>query len=917
MRLINYIFLFCALITFGFGQNLQSAQAGEKEKKIKSEFMNLQIKYVTELNGVKEYELSNGLKVLLKPRHGIPLVTFSIWYKVGSRNETDGIRGIAHFLEHMMFKGTEKYKKGEMLKVIQNLGGIFNAFTSNDETAYHETISPRFLENVIEIEADRMHNLLLNEKELNLERTVVLSELEGNLNYPVTYIDQELRKYAYTSSPYKHPVIGYIDDLKNINSKTMREFYNKYYNPNNSTIVLVGDFNEKNVLGLINKHFGSIKNNRDTILEDSISRDDLQKREKRFKIKRAGTYKLLELGYHITDAKDKWIYPLNILEEILIKGKYSRLNRAIVEKGLATEVSGGAEICKDPGLFYILVSLTPKAKHKEVEKIITDEINKLIKSPPKEDEINAAKNRIKASYLFNLDGTYNQVVNLGFFDAVSDWKQAISWPKDIESINNKDIEEAINLYFQKENRTIGYFDPIISKGEKIEALPIDLNRAQHYQNSNSQLTVSAPLRFNYKKLELKDGSDLLIYKNIDLPITYITGIIKGGNSLLPKEKEWYGELIARTLEKGSKNYTKEEIEKFLDFTGSQIQYSCEDETFRFQIVTLNEHINKTLDLALDILTNPTFPKAEINKEKEKLVAELIESKDSTNEIAKRKFNQIIYPKDHIYYLNDFDEDIKQIKNLKCSELENIHRILVKKNKGIIAIISNLKDSEIKNISDDLSTKLISTKTKDKGVINIPDTLLKEKPKTEITYVKDKLQSDVFLGHAGNLRRNDLDYYKMLIANYIFGGSSLTSRLAEEVRENSGLVYTVYSYIAASHGKGEFGIYFGANNNNVDKAILLIKDELNNFVKNGITEEELKNAKKALIDSFTSRNLSTNLTIANTLNSIEFYDLGESYINDYPRIINSLKLSEINSAIKKYIFPDKLNISIAGEYRKKD
>lgn len=876
--------------------------------------------FIKEVQGIKEYHLPNGLKVLLKSNHSLPLVTFSVWYKVGARNETDGIRGIAHFLEHMMFKGTKKLKKGEISETIQKLGGVFNAFTSQDGTAYHETISPKYLEKMMEIESDRMKGSLLDENELNSERTVVLSELEGNLNNPVTLLDQKLHNTAYELSPYKHPTIGYEKDIKNINSKIMRGFYEKYYSPNNATIILIGDFTESKALDLVIKHFGNLESSK-TAEADKIQRDKKQNKEKRFTVKRSGSFKMLEIAYHITEVKNKDIYPLNILEEILIRGKKSRLNKALVETGLATEISGGAEANKDPGLFYILTSLTPKATHKNVEKIILKEINTLLNNPPSIEEIDSAKNRIRANYLFNLDGTYNQAVNIGFFELISDWTGAVSWTDNIKNVTQEEVLNALKTYFIKENRTIGYFIPIIQKGAKYEPQSINLSRTQHYKEDEtekgrigeSERGENTTTKFKFKKIKLKDNSNLILYNDLDLPVTYINGLIKGGSSLLPKEKEWYCELIARTLEKGSKNHTKEQIEDFLDSSGSQIEFACDEESFRFSLMSLNDQLNETVDLFLDLLINPVFTGKEIKKEKEKLIAELIESKDSTNEIAKRGFRQLIYTKEHPYYLNTFDEDMDLVQNIQSQDLLKHHETIVKQNNLIISIASNINQKNLNEIVDKFE-KNISQAGKKSNKINIPDTAIRDDCKNKTTYLKDKLQSDVFLGHAGNLKRTDPDFYKVHIANYILGGSSLTSRLAKKVRDDAGLVYHIHSYISASHGKGEFGIYFGANNANVDKAIELVKQELKAFVKNGITEEELKKAKASLIDSFTSRNLSTYGGISNTLLGIEFYNLGDDYLDNYPLIINSLKLNDINQAIKKCIFPEKLNVSIAGEYK---
>ena len=903
------LFTLFIIIIFCFSSN---------DAKPQTNIMSNNIKKVTEENGIKEYTLNNSLKIILKRNNSIPLVTFSIWYKVGSRNEIDGIYGLAHFLEHMMFKGTKKLKKGQISEIIQGYGGLYNAFTFNDGTAYYETILPKYLEKVIEIESDSIKGSLIDQKELELERNVVLSELEGDLNNPVFVLDKELRHAAYEVNPYKHPTIGYKEDINNIDSKKMKEFYKKYYNPNNATIVLVGNFEENKALNLINKYFSKIKNDKSNQI--NIPQEKPQEKEKRLTIKKPGSYKILEIAYHIPNTKDSYIYPLNIIEDILIKSEKSPFKKQLVEKGLATDVYGGAEANIDPGLFYIIASLTPKAKHKQVEKIILNEIKKLIKTPPTGKEINSSKNRIKASYLFGLDGTYNQALNIGYFEVINTWKQSQLWPNQIDNVTRSDVTEALSKFFKKENRTIGYFIPILRKGQKYETQSINLNKTQHLkkeEEANTKYTLNKkksydikPIKFN--KTNIKDGSTILTYNEIDLPITIISGIIKGGASLLPKKNEWDCELVVRNILKGSKRFTKEEIEEIVDETGSQIEVACDDEAIRFNITSLNENLLKTIDLFNEAFLNPTFPEKDIKTEKENLIAELIELNDNTLEFAKRKLNQIIYPSDHPYYANDIKTDIKLVKKTRKADLIKAHKKLIKNNTFIISIVTNQTNNEIKNIIKKTENDLSYITNKQEGLINIPDTLITEEPKVDKIHFNDKPQSDIFLGHAGSLKRTDPDFYATHLANYILGGSSLSSRLSKKVRDNAGLVYTIYSYLNASYGKGEFGIYFGSNNNNIESAINLIKEELEQFTKKGISQSELEKAKISLLDSFTSRNLSSYKNIANTLAAIEFYKLGNDYINNYPKIIKSIKLEDVNKAIKKHIFPSKLNTVIAGD-----
>ncbi len=877
--------------------------------------MNENIKFIEEFNNIKEYRLKNGLKILLKENHSIPLVTFSIWYKVGSRNEGDGIRGIAHFLEHMMFKGTKKYKKGQIAETIQGYGGSFNAFTFADGTAYYETISPKYLDKVIDIESDRMKNSIINEDELNLERTVVISELEGDSNDPSFLLDEKVKYEAYTNSPYKHPVIGYLKDLNKITSKEMKEFYRKYYSPNNATIVLAGDFEINDALNLINKGFKDIpKSNIET---NAINIDLNQTSEKRIKLERSGSYKLLQISYHIPASSHPDINALNVLEEYIMRGKNSPLKKSLIEKGYATEVAGGCEINKDPGLFNIIISLTPNANHKTVENIVIKELDKIKDSIAKE-EIESAKKRLKSSFYFNQDGTYSESINLGYYEVINNWKNYEEQIPKLLAITEDDLKDVLKKYFSKENRTIGYFIPKLRKGEKYKPQQINTSRTQSYKANEKikQLTTrqnSSNKRFSYKKINLKDGSKIFLYSDIKLPITYISGVIPGGSSLLTKDNEAYAALISRTLEKGSKKYPLEKINNFFDRTGSSIDFSYSEDSFRFEIASLNENLNETLDYFIDILLNPTFPSNEVKKEKGMIVAEIIKQKDDINEIAKRKISQIIYPKDHPYYSNDFDEDIKLLNSVKLKKLQDFHKVLIRNRTALFSIVSSSTESEqiINKLNNDLNTD----KKKTTGEINIPDSILRDTPNKEIIYVKDKLQSDVYLAHATEIKRNHPDFYKVNIANQILGGGTLNSRLIDKVRDESGLAYYTYSYISSAHNAGDLGIFFGSNNDNVDKAINLIQQILASFVSKGVTKEELDKAKASLINSFTSKYLSTYKSICNTVLAIEFYNLGNDYINDYPQIINSLKLEDVNNAIKKYFFPSKLNIVIAGEYSK--
>lgn len=886
------------------------------------ENMTQKYSYIEMIDGINHYKLSNGLKVLIKEDHSVPLATFSIWYKVGSRNEVDGIRGIAHFLEHMMFKGTKKLKKGEISETIVNCGGTFNAFTFFDGTGYFETVPVQCLEKMLELESDRMKNSRIDSEEVTLERTVVLSELKGGLNSPTRFLDMKLREIAFKDSPYKHPIIGYEEDLNKITDKEIRAFYNKYYTPENSTIVLVGDVNKQDAIETISQYFSDIPNS--DFSKDSIPKESLHTEEKRISVTRPGTTKYLELAYHIPGIQDQDIYPLSVLEEVLISGKKSKLNKALVDKGLATEVSGGSEGYADPSLFYILVSLTPKAEHKKVEEIINKEIKNLIKSMPTEEEVQGAKNRIKADFLHNLDGSYNQAIQLGYFDTIRDWKTALNWVKQIDVVSQADVIKVLKKYFNDTNKITAYFVPELKEGETYQTGGIDVGGVQHYQEINSFEMQNIGIKNNSNKyfsktFKLKDGSNIIVYDDFDLPLTYINAFIAGGTSLLNKKYDNTAELTERLLIKGSQKFNNNNVEEILDITGSEVGFSIDDEMFKFTASSLNENINQTIDLLIDLIMNPRFDNQEFKKEQKMILAEINELKDDTGHIADRNLSQLIYDKNHPLYMGSFEEDIKAIKSIKRKDLFSVHEKLIKNNPMTIVIVTGLKGhsliSLIKSLEQKLteSSKEITVKSTQK--INIPHTDLKD-PSIRVETLSHKTQTDVLLSHITEVNRNHPDFYKLTVANQIIGGHALSSRLSKKVRDENGLVYSIGTYFNPTYSQGEFGISFGTPGENVDKTIELVKNELDNFVQNGITEEELTRTKKTLIDSFTSRYLSTRSKIAQTLNVILFFNLGENYINDYPRIINNITVAEVNEVIKRYIHPEKLNTSICGNYKQK-
>jgi zinc protease len=410
---------------------------------------------------VTEKVLPNGLKVLLKEEHKAPVVTFQIWYKVGSRNERLGTTGMSHLLEHMMFKGTKKYGPKTFSQMVQRNGGNDNAFTGKDYTAYFETFASDRIEISLDLESDRMQNLLIDPGEFKSEREVVKEERRLRTDDdPTSTMVEEMTAAAFIAHPYEWPVIGWMADLNNITRDDLYNHYRTYYAPNNATIVVVGDFDAKALLPKIEKYFGRIP--RGPAVPSVGAVEPAQLGERRIVVKKQAELPAVFAGYHTPDLKHSDSYALEVLQGILSSGKSSRLYRSLVyEKQLALYASGDYDnIANDPNLFYVYAGVMPGKTMDEVEQALYQEIEKFKTTPVTDEELQKAKNQIEASFIMGQDSVFYQAMLLGQFETVANWKMLEKYVDNIRSVTKEDVQRVAKEYFSEDNRTVGILVPV-------------------------------------------------------------------------------------------------------------------------------------------------------------------------------------------------------------------------------------------------------------------------------------------------------------------------------------------------------------------------------------------------------------------------------------------------------------------------
>src|SRR5918912_447918 len=439
------------------------------------------LQFVVEADGIREYRLANGMKVLLVENRVAPVATFCVLYKVGSRNEAVGYTGSTHLLEHMMVKGTpplNKERNTQIAATLQKIGAAFNATTWYDRTNYFETVPSDQLELAIQLEADRMRTSLIADADRQSEMTVVRNELERGQNEPSEVLDEAVYAAAFREHPYHHPTIGWRADVEGVPTARLKEFYDTFYHPNNATVILVGDFEQGAALELINKHFGAYKASAEPIPE-VYTEEPPQQGERRLVIRRAGELALVQIAFHMPGVLGQMnvlsneelaeraanppaendIYPLVVLSVALSHGITSRLYQALVETELAVDAHSNADQHRDPGLFNVYATVHLGVEPKKVEETILDELRKVAEEGLTEAEIEKARQQIIAQMAYSRDGTYNIAMQMSEAEAIADWRFYKDYEKNISKVTAEEIKRVARKYFVEDNRTVGHFIP--------------------------------------------------------------------------------------------------------------------------------------------------------------------------------------------------------------------------------------------------------------------------------------------------------------------------------------------------------------------------------------------------------------------------------------------------------------------------
>ena len=870
------------------------------------------LKHIQTYAGIEEYELtSNGLKVLLYPNETMPIATVMLTYKVGSRNETQGVTGATHILEHMMFKGTNKFPlkdQKDYSSQMERIGARSNATTSNDRTNYYATLPKKYVPLAIELEADRMRNLILNKSELAAEMLVVRNEYERRENNPSETLYKKLFETAYKQHPYHHPIIGWKSDIESITVKKLKRFYDTYYWPNNAVLSVIGGYDKDATLNSIRKHFGYISPSPAPIPELTIQ-EPIQTQKRKVEVNRAGGVGAVLLANKIPHGTHSDIPELIVLAEILGAEKVGRFYRALEDKGLATNSFAFPIRLKDPGLFAFGAFLTDQSDHESVETILIREIEKVITDGISEEELNRARSVYLNNQLFSKDGTYLIADQINDAIAIGDWKDYHNLPKSIEKVSRKSIQAVAKKYLKTTSRTAAWYIPDTSN----LSMTHDLNEAKkayHYQSPNLKdpSTESNPdIHFtpNIKSFRISNIDITIVQLPIEGVVSF-AGSIACGDNKSPSDSPLLAEFTAAMLDQGTRTMNRYEITQRLDSLGIKIAFQTGTQSLEFSGRFLQKDTETFVQTLADQIKNPKFDPEIFSAIKERYKSYLIQYENNTDFMSENVLLRNLYEQGHPNHPSSIQAVRDSIEALSVNDLKNFHNEHYGK-KSLKLVFAG--DIDLETIQSSVKNQFGNWKN---GSDYKAVPYSKKKPQASYTnhFMPDKTSVSVRIAQRTGLKRSDPDYLPFSIANYILGGT-YNARLMNYVREDKGLTYAIYSYHSGDIlTEGHWMLEATFSPELLDQGMQAIDSVFEDWYSKGVTQKEVNEAIETLKGRYLV-GLSQTGSVARQIHSFLQRGYSAFYIDEYPRQLDELTLEQINNSIKKYFNIEALTSVTAG------
>ncbi len=869
---------------------------------------------------VKEYTLKNGLRVLLHEDRSTPIVSVGVWYHVGAKNEVEGRTGFAHLFEHMMFQGSKNYD-ADYFTPLQEAGASINGTTNQDRTWYFETVPSNFLELALFMEADRLGNLLpaMTQEKLDNQRDVVKNERRQRVdNQPYGTAFEKIGEIMYPKPhPYNWTTIGSLEDLQAASMDDVQSFFRQYYVPNNTVLVLSGDFNDKQARGWIEKYFGWMPRGED-IKRPNPETPQLAK-EIRTTVEDNVPLPRRYMVWHGVRAYSADEPALDFLSNILSSGRTSRLQSSLVyEKELVQNIGAFSGTNEVAGLFQIQATARPNKSLDDIEKEINAELERIKAQPPTAEEMSRALNTIESQSIFGLQtvlGKASQLATYAGYLGKPNWFQ-----DDLDryrKVTAADVQRVARQYLG-ENRLVMTYVPRTGEAQRQDrAANQTTTSTEKKDKADDEARIAAQAAAlpkggpnpklvlpKIQKEKLSNGMELWMVEQKELPIVSMNMVFKSGSASEPADRVGVANMTASLLDDGTTTRSAEQLANELRQIGiSGIGSGSGWDSTNVSVQTLTKHLDKALELYADVVQNPAFPASEVESLRARSLVGLRQQKANPNAISNVVYNKVLYG-DHPYGRDNTEATLKAIGR---DDLVKYYESVYKPNNATLIVVGDFNRAALKS---KIEKAFAGWKPGTVANGTLPEAAKLDKTAVYLVDRPNSAQSVVSIGHVG-IDRMHPDYFPVLVMNTILGGG-FTSRINMNLREDKGYTYGARSGFSFRRGAGPFSAGGDIQTAVTKEAVAEFMRELND-IRGGrpVTEKELDYNKQSLIRRYPA-GFETNGAISNQLANLVTYGLPDSYFNDYIAKINAVSVADVNRVAKQYLDPSKMAIVIVGD-----
>ena len=868
------------------------------------------------VGGISEYRLPNGMRVVTLPDPGMDTVTVHMTYLVGSRHEGYGEKGMAHLLEHMLFKGTARHAniKDELVRH----GARYNGSTSNDRTTYYETLpaSPANLDWALAMEADRMVHSRVAKADLASEMTVVRNEFEMGENNSGGVLFERMLQLAFPWHNYGNPIIGARSDIEQVPIEKLRAFYRTWYQPDNAFLVVAGRFDEKRALASVARAFGAIPKPR-RALPVLYTQEPTQDGERTVTLRRVGDSQMVQAMYRVPAGSHPSYPAIDVLANILGDVPAGRLHQALVRKGLASHVWGAERGLHDPGIAYFGAALAKDADLFAARDALLAAVEGIAQEPIRQDELERARTALLNDFEKAQLDTGSMVRALSEFEAVGDWRLYFLYRDRLEKVTLAEVQQAAERYFRPANRVLGLFIPTDAPQRAEIPVTPDLEAALKGYRGGETLQLGESFDPTPQNIEarlvrrqLSNGMRAaLLPKKTRGGRVVATLTLHWGDEKSLHDREMACSLAGSMLMRGSLHRTRAQIKDELEKLNASVAVTGDGASLEVR----RENLAPALRLLAEIMKEPAFPQEEFDELKRSALLAAESQRSDPAALAGVQLARHLenYPPGHPNYTPSIDERIQWLQRATLDDAKACYRDLYGATGADFAAVGDFDAPELARLVDELFGGWKTPQPFER----VPARFFDRPAVDDALATPDKANAVLRAGLNVPMRDDDPDFAAMVLANYLLGGTS-SARLPARVREKEGLSYSTYSTFSSSafDRTAAFrvsSIFAPQNRSRVEAAI---RQEIERAVREGFTPAEVEAGKKSLLDARRMARAQDG-ALVNRLGSYLFAKRTFAWDIDLEKKVAALSAADVNAALRRHVDPARLSVIAAGDFKK--